>query len=296
MITSARTRASSESAGCGRRASGSGSGCSSSRARISSRPVSRRASSPSTCSRRARTSTRGSSPRCPSSRIRRVSWRSSAAPTSIVRDVRPVGLALWQVADPGNVGTLIRSADAFGAFVALSEGCADPTSSKALRASAGAIFRVPLVGFENTPALRIALVARGGEPLATIDLPERVTFVLGAERDGVPAEVLERCDAVASIPMAPARVAQRRRSGRARALRAPPQVRTLGRAFPGFARRNPRPVVVDSLLEPPGEILAAPQLGTSLLRRHLLPFLHLRPPSTRRRSCTRRSGCRTAPP
>lgn len=115
---------------------------------------------------------------------------------------RSVGLALWQVADPGNVGTLIRTADAFGAFVALSDGCADPTSSKALRASAGAIFRVPLVEFDDAPVPRIALVARGGEPLATIELPERVTFVLGAERDGVPAEVLERCDATVSIPMA----------------------------------------------------------------------------------------------
>ena len=61
----------------------------------------------------------------------------------------PVGarttcLALWRLGDPGNVGTLIRSADAFGSAVALSVGCADPLSQKALRASAGAIFRVPL--------------------------------------------------------------------------------------------------------------------------------------------------------
>src|SRR5205085_4754238 len=57
---------------------------------------------------------------------------------------RPATLALWQLADPGNVGTLIRTADAFGAAVALSDGCADPTSPKALRASAGSIWRVPL--------------------------------------------------------------------------------------------------------------------------------------------------------
>ena len=43
------------------------------------------------------------------------------------REPRPVTLALWRMADPGNVGTLIRTADAFGAAVALSEGCADPT-------------------------------------------------------------------------------------------------------------------------------------------------------------------------
>jgi RNA methyltransferase, TrmH family len=114
---------------------------------------------------------------------------------------RPAGLALWHVADPGNVGTLIRTADAFGAFVALSSGCADPTSPKALRGSAGAIFRVPLLEFDDAAAPRIALVTEGGEPLQAAQLPEQVTFVLGAERAGLPADVLETCDATASIPM-----------------------------------------------------------------------------------------------
>jgi TrmH family RNA methyltransferase len=118
------------------------------------------------------------------------------------REPGAVGLALWHVSDPGNVGTLVRTADAFGAFVALSSGCADPTSPKAVRGSAGAIFRVPLLDFDEAPAPRIALVAEGGQPLEAIELPERVTFVLGAERAGLPADVLERCDAAASIPMA----------------------------------------------------------------------------------------------
>jgi TrmH family RNA methyltransferase len=115
---------------------------------------------------------------------------------------RAVCLALWQLADPGNVGTLIRTADAFEAFVALSEGCGDVTSSKALRASAGAVFRVPVVAFDEAPPPWIALVAAGGDPLAESDLPLRVTFVLGAEREGLPAAVLARCDLTASIPMA----------------------------------------------------------------------------------------------
>jgi TrmH family RNA methyltransferase len=118
-------------------------------------------------------------------------------------ELEPTGLALWHVADPGNVGTLIRTADAFGAFVALSTGCADPTSSKALRASSGAIFRVPQLEFDDAPAPRIALIAGSGQPLAEIELPDRVTFVLGGEREGVPAEVLAMCDASASIPMSP---------------------------------------------------------------------------------------------
>jgi TrmH family RNA methyltransferase len=115
-----------------------------------------------------------------------------------------VGLALWHVVDPGNVGTLLRAADGLGpAFVALSAGCADPTGPKALRASAGAIFRVPLGRFHESPEPRVALVARAGTPLAELELAERVTFVLGAEREGLPDDVVAACEAVASIPLAP---------------------------------------------------------------------------------------------
>jgi TrmH family RNA methyltransferase len=116
------------------------------------------------------------------------------------RGTRPVTLALWHVADPGNVGTLLRSADAFGAGVALSSGCADPTGPKALRASMGALFRVPIVPFDEAAGRRIALVPHGGTPLAQLELSAEIVFVLGAERDGLPDEVLERCDVQASIP------------------------------------------------------------------------------------------------
>jgi RNA methyltransferase, TrmH family len=113
------------------------------------------------------------------------------------------GLALWHVGDPGNVGTLIRSADAFGpAFVAASAGSADPTGPKALRASAGSLFRVPLVEFDRAPGERVALVPRGGQPLAEIELGPAVLFVLGAEREGLPDEVLARCELQATIPLA----------------------------------------------------------------------------------------------
>jgi TrmH family RNA methyltransferase len=115
-----------------------------------------------------------------------------------------VGLALWHVGDPGNVGTLIRSADALGpAFVALSEGSADPTAPKGLRASMGALFRVPLVGFEDAPGRRIALVARGGTAIADLDLSAPTTFVLGAEREGLPEGVLATCAERATIQLAP---------------------------------------------------------------------------------------------
>ena len=114
---------------------------------------------------------------------------------------RDACLALWQLSDPGNVGTLIRSADAFGAAVSLSEGCADPLSQKALRASAGAIFRVPLVPWAERPGRHVALDARGDVALTAAELAPPVTIVLGAERAGLPDELLAACDAVASIPM-----------------------------------------------------------------------------------------------
>ncbi len=122
---------------------------------------------------------------------------------------RDATLALWRLVDPGNVGTLIRTADAFGAAVALSDGCADPTSPKALRASAGSIWRVPLGHWSALNAagisllqgaVRVGLEAHRGAPLAELDLSRRVAFLLGAEREGLPAEV-ER-DVNARIPIA----------------------------------------------------------------------------------------------
>lgn len=129
-------------------------------------------------------------------------FRNADLPRLAAATAPPVGLALWHVGDPGNIGTLLRAADGLGpAFVALSNGCADPTGPKALRASAGAVFRVPLGRFDETPAPRIALVSRGGTPLRDADLGERATFVLGAEREGLPDEVVASCDAAVTIPL-----------------------------------------------------------------------------------------------
>jgi TrmH family RNA methyltransferase len=114
----------------------------------------------------------------------------------------PVGLALWRVADPGNVGTLMRTADALGpAFVTLSAGCADPTSPKALRASMGAIFRVPLASFDESPRPWVGLVPRDGVSLTDANLGDRTTFVLGAEREGLTPEFTRKCDDVVSIQL-----------------------------------------------------------------------------------------------
>jgi RNA methyltransferase, TrmH family len=117
---------------------------------------------------------------------------------------RPATLALWRLADPGNVGTLIRTADAFGAAVALSDGCADPTSPKALRASAGSIWRVPLGTWDASNRLlqgtkRVALTAHGGVPLASLDLSGPVAFLLGAEREGLDDAIERDFDATIAI-------------------------------------------------------------------------------------------------
>ena len=118
--------------------------------------------------------------------------------------VPDIGVALWHVGDPGNVGTLVRSAAALGpAFVALSDGSADATGPKALRASMGALFRVPLLAFDDAPGRRVALVAHGGVPTEELDLSGSTTFVLGAEREGLPESVLATCEERATIPLAP---------------------------------------------------------------------------------------------
>jgi RNA methyltransferase, TrmH family len=117
----------------------------------------------------------------------------------------PVCVALWGVNDPGNVGTVLRSALAFGAgSVALGPGTADPYGSKAVRASMGAIFAVPVARVarvEELPGRTVALAARQGRPLAVLDAPE-LTLVVGAEREGLPADVAAACDETAHIPIA----------------------------------------------------------------------------------------------
>jgi RNA methyltransferase, TrmH family len=109
-----------------------------------------------------------------------------------------LGLELWHVRDPGNVGTLARAADAFNGYLALSEGCADPFGPKALRASTGSIFRVPLGEF--SPEGCVALLSHGAPPLSEVD-QSLGRFVLGSEREGLPDDVVASCAATATIPL-----------------------------------------------------------------------------------------------
>ncbi|WP_028060467.1 TrmH family RNA methyltransferase [Candidatus Solirubrobacter pratensis] len=120
--------------------------------------------------------------------------------------IGPRCVALWGVNDPGNVGTVIRGALAFGAdSVALGPGSADPFGHKAVRASMGALFSMPVARVRNVselPGRRVALVAREGAPLHELRPDGDVTLVVGAEREGLPDAVVSACDDVAHIPIA----------------------------------------------------------------------------------------------
>jgi TrmH family RNA methyltransferase len=117
----------------------------------------------------------------------------------------PLCVALWGVGDPGNVGTILRSARAFGAAsVALGPGCADPYGPKAVRASMGAIFELPVARVarvDELPGERVALVAHAGEPLVGPAAGE-LSLLVGAEREGLAPDVVAACDRVAHIPIA----------------------------------------------------------------------------------------------
>jgi RNA methyltransferase, TrmH family len=115
----------------------------------------------------------------------------------------PLCVALWGVHDPGNVGTVLRSAAAFGAScVAIGPDTADPFGPKAVRASMGAIFAVAVARVADVaqlPTPRVALDARASDVLRG---PGQGTLVVGAERTGLSEEVVEACDRAARIDIA----------------------------------------------------------------------------------------------
>lgn len=136
----------------------------------------------------------------------------AAAPAGAVADGTPLHLVLVGVSDPGNVGTLLRTAEAVGATsVVLTEGSVDPWAPKVVRASAGSVLRVPVRGgpaADELLALRAAGVrcvgttGVGGEAPERVDLTVPTALVLGNEAHGLPGELAPAVDAWVSLPMA----------------------------------------------------------------------------------------------
>ncbi len=125
---------------------------------------------------------------------------------------RPGGapIILWGVGDPGNLGTAIRSAAAFGVPVVVGPECADPWGPKVLRAGAGAHFRGDVV---IRPDLTLGLVREwgfsvlaavpdGGRPPVELMEEGGAAVLIGAEGPGLPADVIAAADGLVSIPMA----------------------------------------------------------------------------------------------
>ncbi len=121
-------------------------------------------------------------------------------------------LVLHDLRDPGNVGTIIRSADAAGvSAVVLTGQSVDPYNPKTLRATAGSIFHVPvavgeldatLAHFEAAGSHTWATVVRGGTELLDCDLSGPSVVVIGNEADGLDAASIARCQSALSIDMA----------------------------------------------------------------------------------------------
>lgn len=115
-------------------------------------------------------------------------------------------VVLWNVATPGNVGTLIRTAAALGWSVALHAG-ADPWSPKVLRAGAGAHFAVPIAEVADLAALRsagltpVATAPEGGVEPGAVTVQGPVALLVGSEAAGLPAEIIDQAESVVTMPM-----------------------------------------------------------------------------------------------
>ncbi len=119
----------------------------------------------------------------------------------------PLCVYLHGVHDPGNVGAILRSAEAFGAScVGIGPGTADPFGPKAVRASMGAVFGVAIAGVDDLDALpgrKIALVPDADQTLTEVMQTNttELTLLIGAEREGLPTQITGRADCAARIPI-----------------------------------------------------------------------------------------------
>lgn len=136
-------------------------------------------------------------------------WRDQ----DFFRGENPFVVIAAGVRDPGNLGSLLRTAEAAGASGLFSlDGSADPHRDKAVRGSAGSVFRMPTRGGVDAAtvveicrrhkATLIAADGRRGTPLWELDFgPAPHAFILGAEADGIPNVLVEACDHLLRVPM-----------------------------------------------------------------------------------------------
>ena len=135
-----------------------------------------------------------------------------ALPENTVPRISPKMLLLDRIQDPGNLGTILRTADAFDIPVILTNGCADPFSEKTVRASMGAVFRtVPqslpmecilsVCAEQNIPVAATALTENAAD-LRQLDLNDYLV-VIGSEGQGICSELLNRSEKQIIIPMQP---------------------------------------------------------------------------------------------
>jgi len=144
-------------------------------------------------------------------------WEVDSALAAITRNPPPLVLIAESLQDPGNLGTLIRSAEAFGVTAVLTTpGTVSEWNQKALRASAGSVFRVPVIAATHADIAALksrglhlfAAVAGAGEkavPIATANLNQPCALMIGNEGAGLSPDLLALADARITIPM-PGRV------------------------------------------------------------------------------------------
>ena len=174
-------------------------------------------------------------------------FETPVPPAATLNTARRI-LALEGVQDPGNVGTLLRSAAAFGFdAVVLGPGCASPLSPKTLRSSMGAAGRLPTLHSDDLPAALAALRARGVTTLATAlyrsrpldeagnDFPGGLCVVIGSEGQGLTDRTVEACDMAVRIPMTDRREFERGGGGQRAAVAFQGRV-THSRPPPGGGR------------------------------------------------------------
>jgi TrmH family RNA methyltransferase len=142
-----------------------------------------------------------------------VRWKEFSLEDVLARSQAGPLLAIAGVQDPGNLGTILRSAEAFGAGgVVLGEGTVSPFNPKVVRASAGSVFRLPLVrtklseALDRMKALGLRLVATSshkGTPLPEAKLVGPLAIFIGSEGAGLPRDLIAKMVEVVAIPHSP---------------------------------------------------------------------------------------------